>query len=68
VKRPSATVWARAACSVGRKTLTSPDDGLSVPATATIISGQKSVSPAKPTPVSVISSVAPRRIRRRDSR
>ncbi len=61
-------VFARAACSVGRKRLTSPAEGFSVPATATTISGQNDVSPANPRPVAAISTVAPRRIPRRDSR
>ena len=49
---------ASSACSSGRKTLTSPDDGLSVPRKATTSSGQKSESPAKAMPVSIISKVA----------
>ena len=68
VRAEPATVCASAACSVGRNTLTSPADGFSVPATATISSGQKSVTPAKPIPVSTISAEAPSRIRRRDRR
>ena len=43
------------ACSVGRKTLTSPDDGFSVPTNATTTSGQKSVTKAKLMPVTIIS-------------
>jgi hypothetical protein len=46
------------ACSSGRKTLTSPLEGLSVPTSATTRSGQKSVSTANPTPVAPISTVA----------
>jgi hypothetical protein len=59
------TVSARAACSVGTKTLTSPADGFSVPSTATTSSGQKVVKPAKPRPVASINPAAPRSTRRR---
>ena len=44
------------ACSVGRKTLTSPDDGFSVPTTAMSRSGQNAVTRAKPMPVANISA------------
>ncbi len=53
------------ACSVGKKTLTSPDDGLSVPTTAMTKSGQNAVTPAKPSPVANISAHAPSSSRRR---
>jgi hypothetical protein len=46
VRRAAGTACASSACSVGRKTLTSTDDGFSVPTTATTKSGQNSVSPA----------------------
>jgi hypothetical protein len=46
------------ACSVGRKTLTSPDEGFMVPAIATSSSGQKSLSPANPKPVTIASAEA----------
>ena len=54
-----AAVWASAACSVGRNTLTSPDEGFNVPTTATTIIGQKVVTPANPSPVTSISAAAP---------
>ena len=46
------------ACSVGRKSVTSPALGLSVPTTAITSSGQNAVTLAKPTPVAIISAVA----------
>ena len=46
------------ACSVGRKTLTSPADGLSVPTTAITSSGQNQVTLAKPMPVATMIPVA----------
>ena len=59
-------MWASAACSVGRNTLTSPDEGFNVPTTATTIIGQKVVTPANPRPVSTINAAAPTRIRLRE--
>ena len=61
-------MWASAACSVGRNRLTSPDEGLSVPTTATTIIGQNVVTPANPIPVKTISAAAPTRIRLRERR
>ena len=46
------------ACSSGRKTLTSPLDGLSVPTSAITASGQKSVMNANPMPVAIMRKVA----------
>ena len=48
----------RNACSVGRNTLTSPDDGFNVPTTATTSSGQNVVNPANPRPVPTMTTVA----------
>jgi hypothetical protein len=62
------TVWASAACSVGRKTLTSPEEGFRVPAIVTTMSGQNAVNPAKPKPVRNISAAAPSRTPLRDRR
>src|SRR5690242_12909301 len=45
-----------AACSVGRKMLTSPPDGFSVPTNPTMISGTKRVTVANPSPVRPISA------------
>jgi hypothetical protein len=53
-----APLAARRACSIGRNTLTSPEPGLSVPMKATINSGTKATTPAKPSPVATISSAA----------
>src|SRR5262249_38078629 len=61
-------VCASAACSVGRKRLTSPADGFKVPAAATIINGQNDVRPANPRPVAAMSAVAPSRMRFREGR
>ena len=43
-----------AVCSNGRKTLSSPADGLSVPTKATSMSGQKPLTAANPNPVASI--------------
>ena len=61
---PTSSARARPARS-GRKTLTSPADGFSVPSTATTSSGQNDVSPAKPIPVANMSADAPSSTRRR---
>ena len=50
------TVSVITACSVGRNTLTSFAEGLSVPAIAIRNSGQNAVTPAKPTPVANINA------------
>lgn len=50
---------ANLACSKGRKTLTSPELGLSVPTNATIRSGQNDDKTEKPSPVTTISAAAP---------
>ncbi|WP_343392466.1 hypothetical protein [Candidatus Amarobacter glycogenicus] len=42
-------------CSTGRKRLTSPAEGLSVPAKPTAMSGQKAVKAENPRPVMAIS-------------
>jgi hypothetical protein len=57
-RRDCCTWPATSACSVGRNTLTSPDDGLRVPTTATTSSGQNVVKPANPRPVPTITTVA----------
>ena len=59
---------ASTACSVGRKRVTSPADGFTVPTNATTSSGQKEVAPAKPRPVAAISAAAPTRTARRRRR
>src|SRR5439155_18738291 len=49
----------RRACSNGKKTLTSPELGLSVPTKATTINGQNDEKPANPIPVAAINNAAP---------
>src|SRR5262249_1045262 len=56
------------ACSVGRKSVTSPADGLTVPTKAIARSGQKEVTPAKPRPVATIKPAAPSSTARRRKR
>jgi hypothetical protein len=58
VRSRSSTTRESTACSSGRKTLTSPLDGLSVPTNAIKSSGQKSVTAAKARPVAAMSPVA----------
>jgi hypothetical protein len=64
----SGAAWARAACSRGRNTLTSPLDGLRVPTTATTRIGQKRSRPAKPSPVASMSKAVPISSRRSSNR
>jgi hypothetical protein len=64
VRSSSATTWAITVCSSGRKTLTSPPDGLSVPTKAITSSGQKASTPAKPSPVTAIRRAAASKARR----
>ena len=58
VRSRSATSFDIAACSSGRKTLTSPLEGFSVPTTAISNNGQKAVNHANPMPVAAISIAA----------
>ena len=53
---------------MGRKTLTSPAEGLSVPTTATTNNGQNQMMLAKPSPVATIIAVAARRSVRNGNR
>ena len=68
VRSGPGTISASTACSVGRKRLTSPEEGLSVPATAMTRSGQNCVTPKKPAPVASMSREAPIRMRLRERR
>ncbi|CAB5026642.1 unannotated protein [freshwater metagenome] len=58
VRCSSVAVAGNKACSVGKKTLTSPEEGLIVPIIATINSIQNQVTEANPMPVAIIAADA----------